>query len=353
MQKIETKWPIISIIIVNLNGKKWLKGLFESVLASDYPRDKLEVILVDNGSTDGSVNFVKERIRNGAKLKIIQNRRNLGWSPANNQGIEAATGEIIVCLSNDMEVDPKWLKEIVRVMEAGSNIGIIQCNSLSIWDKKTPDSGMNYLDRFGYAYSYTSLGKPFEVFFAEGMAFAVKREVIEKVGMLDGYYFMEYDDMDFSWRACLAGYKVFFVPTAKVYHARGGTVGATYFQRVKNVMLYTRNHFVTLIKNYELKTLLKLSPIILVVEILKILYLLIIKKNWKVAYAALNGIFYVLKDLKVILQKRMKVQRIRKISDKEIMKFMHPFNPKLLRLFLVLQAKGKRLILATKPPINR
>ena len=84
-----------------------------------------------------------------------------------------------------------------------------------------------------------------------------RSEVIKKVGMFDDYFFMEYDDMDLSWRARLGGYKVFFVPTAIVYHARGGTVGATYFQRINNVTWYTRNHLVTLIKNYELKTLLK------------------------------------------------------------------------------------------------
>ena len=352
VQEITIEWPAVSIIIVSLNGRKWLKGLLKSILASNYPHDKLEIVFVDNGSTDGSIGFVKEMIGDTLRLKMIQNPINVGWSPANNQGMRVAKGEIIVCLSNDMEVDPNCVKEIVKIMKADKHIGVVQCNSLSLWDRRTSDSGMNYLDKFGYAYSYAPLEETFEVFFAEGMAFAIKREVIGKVGMLDDYYFMEYDDMDFSWRVRLAGYSVFFVPTAKVYHARGGTVGATYFQRVKNVMWYTRNHLVTLIKNYELKNLLKLLPIVLAVEIMKILYLPLMKKNWKVAYAALRGIFYVLKDFRIIFQKRMEVQRMRKISDKEIMKFMHPFNPRLLRLFLILQAKGKRLVLSGKPPMN-
>jgi GT2 family glycosyltransferase len=352
VQQVKTEWPTISVITVSLNGKKWLKQLFGSILASNYPGDKLEIIFVDNGSTDGSVEFVQGMFTNDARLKIIQNTANLGWSPANNQGMRIAKGEIIVCVSNDMIVEANWIKEIVKVMEADKHIGMVQCNSLSMWDRSTPDSGMNYLDRFGYSYSYASSKINYEVFFAEGMAFAIKREVINKVGVFDDYFFMEYDDMDLSWRARLGGYKIFFVPTAKVYHARGGTVGATYFHRVNNVTWYTRNHLATLIKNYQLKTLLKLSPIILTVEVIKIGYLATVKKNLKLSYAAFKGILQVTKDLTVILQKRAQIQRIRTVCDQEIMQVMHPFNPWLLRLFLVMQAKSERLVLHTTPPIK-
>lgn len=352
MQEVKTEWPTISVITVSLNGKKWLKQLFGSILASNYPGGKLEIIFVDNGSTDGSVEFVKDIFTNDARLKIIQNKANLGWSPANNQGMRIAKGEIIVCVSNDMIVETNWIKEIAKVMEADKHIGMVQCNSLSMWDRRTPDSGMNYLDRFGYSYSYASSKINYEVFFAEGMAFAIKREVINKVGMFDDYFFMEYDDMDLSWRVRLGGYKIFFVPTARVYHARGGTVGATYFQRVNNVTWYTRNHLATLIKNYQLKTLLRLSPIILIVEAIKIGYLAIVKKNLKLSYAAFKGILQVTKDLRIILQKRAQIQGIRTVSDQEIMQVMHPFNPWLLRLFLVMQAKSERLVLNTNPPIN-
>lgn len=352
MQEIKTEWPTISVITVSLNGKKWLKQLFESILASNYPGDKLEIIFVDNGSTDGSVEFVKGMFTNDARLKIIQNTANLGWSPANNQGMRIAKGEIIVCVSNDMIVETNWIKEIAKVMKADKHIGMVQCNSLSMWDRRTPDSGMNYLDRFGYSYSYVSSKINYEVFFAEGMAFAIKREVINKIGVFDDYFFMEYDDMDLSWRARLGGYKLFFVPTAIVYHARGGTVGATYFQRINNVTWYTRNHLVTLIKNYELETLFKLSPIILTVEIIKIVYLATVKKNSKLSYAALKGILQVMTDLRVILQKRSETQSFRAVSDKEILQVMHPFNPWLLRLFLVKQSKAERLVLHSNPPIK-
>jgi GT2 family glycosyltransferase len=345
-------WPFISIVIVNLNGRKWLETCLKSVIESDYPQNKLEIILVDNGSTDGSVEFVKETWKNSA-IKIIQNKENLGWSPANNQGMKIAKGKIIVCLSNDMEVDPCWLKEIVNTMRSDPAIGIVQCNSISIWDRKTLDSGMNFLDKYGFAYSYVPQESPQQVFFAEGMAFAIKNHVFKEIQGFDDYYFMEYDDMDLCWRARLAGYKVFFSPMSIVYHARGGTVGGTYFEKnIKNIMLYVRNHFVTLIKNYELTNLLRVLPIVLTIQFMKVLYF-IKTRSPHLVRATFKGLLFVLKDLRLIIEKRKEVQEIvRKIRDNEILKFMHPFRPKLLHLFLASQARGKRLILKRHPPVS-
>lgn len=347
------EWPTISIVIVNLNGKKWVKVLAESISNTDYPTNKIEIILVDNGSVDGSVELIKKFLKNNKRLRIIQNDKNVGWSPANNQGMKIAKNEIVICLSNDMQVDPNWLKEIVNVMRSNNSIGIIQCNSISIFDKKSPDSGMNYLDKFGFSYSYAPLKYPAEVFFAEGMAFAIKQEVIKRIGVLDSYFFMEYDDMDYSWRARLLNYKVFFAPAAIVYHARGGTVGSTYFNRVKNVKWYTRNHIVTLIKNYQWTTLINSLTVVLTVESIKILYLLIAKKKPILAHSALNGLLDVLKDLPIIMQKRKFVQKTRRVSDKIIINSMHKFNPWLLRLFLVEQSIGKRLAIPGKPSLNK
>jgi GT2 family glycosyltransferase len=345
-------WTPISIVIVNLNGRRWLEKCLKSVMESDYPQDKLEVILVDNGSTDGSIEFVKEAWKD-PRIKIIQNKENLGWSPANNQGMKVAKGEIIVCLSNDMEVDSRWLKEIVKLIKRDPRIGIVQCNSISMWDRKTIDSGMNFLDKYGFAYSYSPQERPWQVFFAEGMAFAIRNHVFREIGGFDDYYFMEYDDMDLCWRTRLAGYEVFFSPASIVYHARGGTVGSTYFEkRVRNIVQYVRNHFVTLMKNYELKNLLRVLPVVLFIQFMKMLYF-IKARNTRLVLATLKGISLVLKDMKLIMQKRREVQQeVRKVSDEMVLKFMHPFRPMLLRLFLAAQAKGQRFILNSYPPMR-
>jgi len=346
--------PKVSIIIVNLNGKRWLEKCMPSVLNSNYPRDRIEVILVDNGSTDGSVEFAKELLKKEqVKFKIIQNRKNRGWSPANNQGAEVAGGKILLFLSNDMEVDKNWIREIIKIFKLDPKAGVVQCNSISMWDRKTLDSAMNYLDRYGFAYGYFPQENPWKVFFAEGMAFAIRKNVFDTVSGLDEYYFMEYDDMDLCWRVRLAGHEVYFSPKSIVYHARGGTVGGTYFKRqTRNTVQYVRNHYVTLIKNYELKNLIPALFIVTNIQIGKITYFLI-KRDFRLAKATFIGIFQVLRDLKLILKKRKKVQKnIRKISDKKVMTYMHPFLPSLLYKYIILQKKGKRFILNSKPPLK-
>jgi hypothetical protein len=346
MKNRSEDFPFVSVILTNLNGKGWLVKGVPSILASDYPA--YEVIVVDNGSTDGSVEYLQA---NYPSVKVIPLPRNIGWSPANNQGIRVARGSVIVCISNDMTVDPDWLKEIVTLIISDSKIGIVQCNSLSMWDRSTPDSSMNYLDEFGYSYGYRPQASPREVFFAEGMAFAFKKELVHKIGMLDDYYFMEYDDMDFSWRARLAGYSVYFLPSAVVYHARGATVGRTYFDRTRNVTLYTRNHLVTLIKNYEAKSLMKALPLTILIEAAKILYLLL-TGNTTLAIAASEGLIAIVKDRRLLLAKRRETQRIRKIPDSSVMRLMNRFDPRVQLLFLRRQANARRLILNCDPRIR-
>ena len=351
--EIDLTWPHVSVLIVNFNGKRWLEKFLDSVLNSDYPKERKEVILIDNGSKDGSVEFVSNKFGSNPRLKMIPNKENLGWAKAINKGMKMATGEIIACISNDVEVDREWLKEIIKVMNSNPKVGMIQCNSISVWDRKTPDSAMNYLDKFGFAYGYESNGKPMAVTFAEGLAWATRRCVIDEIGMLDENYFMEFDDQDFSWRTILAGYQVFFVPTAIVYHVRGGTQGRTFFQRLRNSTWYTTNHIATLMKNHSVMTLLQTVPFVVTVDVGKAIYLSI-KKKPAFSFAILKGFFFVLKDLKPILQKRWIIQhKVRRVSDKEVLKFMVPFNLKLLLSFLTSQSKGQRFILKLQPPITK
>jgi GT2 family glycosyltransferase len=343
-------WPFVSVVLINMNGMRWLDRCLNSVLESDYPSNRMEIILVDNGSTDGSVESARD-ICGDSRIKIIQNKTNVGWSPANNQGVRIASGEIVVCLSNDMVVDSLWLATIVNTMKLSPYVGIVQCNSISMWDRKSFDSCMNFLDKYGFAYSYAPQTRPRSVFFAEGMAFAIRSHVFNEIGGFDDYYFMEYDDMDLSWRAHLAGYKVFFCPTSIVYHARGGTVGGTYFvKNTKNIVQYVRNHFVTLIKNYSTSSLLQVLPVLFSVQCVKVLFF-IRRRNPRLITATLKGMLLALKDAKLVMRKRNEVQyRVRKVPDKEVLLSMHPFRPRLLQLFIASQAEGRKLVLNSYPP---
>ncbi|MEM3448739.1 MAG: glycosyltransferase family 2 protein [Nitrososphaerota archaeon] len=341
--------PTVSVIIVNYNGIKWLRMFFESIIRSNYHQDKLEIILVDNGSLDGSVDYIREKYRSNPNIKIVENGENLGYANAVNKGIENAKGEVFFCISNDVELHPDCIKEIVDIL-SNREVGIVQPKVISIWDRKSLDSGLNYLDIYGYSYGYVPFSnKPLEVTFAEGIAWATRKDVINRIGKMEEYYFMEYDDQDICWRSLLAGYKNLFVPSAIVYHVRGGTQGKTLFDRTLNAKWYVTNHITTLIKNSQLNNLLRVIPVVIFIEIAKVIYLSIIKQP-KLAINTLSGLFIVLKDFKKILKKRYRVQReIRKVSDDEIRKVFHRFMPNLLYPFLLSQKKGKRFILKAKP----
>ena len=114
-------------------------------------------------------------------------------------------------------------------------------------------------------------------------------------------------------------------------------------------MLYTRNHVLTVLKNYELMNLFRIVPVLFAVEMSKILYL-VAHRRLGVAFAAIRGILEVFRDMRTVLVKRQRVARIREVSDGAILKGMHPFNPITQSRFLVLQSEGERLVLASKPP---
>jgi GT2 family glycosyltransferase len=114
--------PFVSIITVNYNGKSFLDELFSSIFSIDYPKDKYEVIMVDNASTDGSVDFVGE---NYPKVKIINSSKNLGFAGGNNLGIRRSNGDYIALINNDTQVDHNWLKELVLSAKKFPKMGAI------------------------------------------------------------------------------------------------------------------------------------------------------------------------------------------------------------------------------------
>lgn len=343
--------PYVSVIIVNYNGKRWLEIFFGSVINSNY--SKLEVILIDNGSTDGSDLYIREKYKRDSRVKVIENGINLGYASAVNVGLKMANGEVLFVICNDVEVHPNCINEIVKVLSSDRRIGFVQPRVISIKDRKTLDSGLNYLDIYGYSYGYVPFSKkPAEVTFTEGIAWATRRDVIERIGKMEEYYFMEYDDQDICWRALLSGYKNLFIPDAIVYHVRGGTQGKTFFDRTENAKWYVTNHVVTLIKNLQLVNLGKVLSIVIIIEIGKSIYLF--GRNSKVlALNTLKGLFIVLRDIELILNKRHEIQnKVRTVSDSDIKIYFHPFKPGLLINFLSSQRKGERFILNIKPPIE-
>jgi len=329
-------FPLVSIIILNLNGKGFVERCLKSVLNSKYPN--FEVIFVDNASTDESFELVRALFGLDRRLKIIRNNENLGFPGGNNIGIRHAKGDHLVFLNNDTEVDEGWLNGLIEVMESDSGIGAAQGKLLRIGEVHTIDSAGQFIDRLGYGYpregedtgQYNSIE---EIFYADGACLAIRRPLIEQVLLCgtpfdEDYFPIYYEDADICWRIRLRGYKVVFIPTSIIFHARSATKLSEIPSRL--IFSHVRNRIMTLMKNYDLANLMKYLPKLLVFETIRAIVLLNRKPNHSLAI--LKAVLWNFKHLKDVWKKRLIVQqRIRAIDDTSLIKCM--MKPSFIHLY--------------------
>jgi len=332
----ELNHPMVSVIILNYNGRRILGQLLSdclsSVLETSYPN--FEVIFVDNGSTDDSVVSIEEKFGKDPRLKIIRNERNLGFAEGNNVGAKYARGEYIVFLNNDIEVDNRWLKELINIVNSDSTIGAAQSKLLLLHNRKQFDCAGGFIDYYGYA-SERGHGEEDkgqydridEIFYAKGAAILIRHEVLESVGLFDPDFIMYYEETDLCWRIWLRGYRIVFVPTSIVYHATRATV--SHRKRAVEVDFMTRYHLTTMIKNYNWINLMKYLSAFILIEIRRAT-VLIMKRNTARAKASIKAFLWNLFSLKYIWKKRLEVQlSIRRVPDTHIMRraMLKPYPP--------------------------
>lgn len=328
MSKRNIFYSKVSIIIVNFKGKIFLEGLFSSIKKLTYPN--LEIIFVDNSPEEGNIRYVKE---NFPKVEVVENNKNLGFSLANNQGAKIAKGEYLFFLNNDTKVNSDALLILVKKMEEDKNIGICGCRMMSYDGKRYFHTGIG-LDIFGYPVLKD------KIFYVEGSALMIRKELFEKLGGFDEKYFMFHEDIDLCWRARLLGYKIAVAPEAVIYHYAGGSAGGGEIKGKKYETSYLRryyserNNIRTLLKNYEIKTLLFILPFYFLINLGEII-LFFLTLRWKVVYLYLKAYIWNLINLPDTFQERKKIQKLRKIPDKEIMKNMYFGSGKFLAFLKV------------------
>ena len=223
--------PLVSIVIPNWNGKKYLKDCLTSLQSQTH--NNLEIIVVDNASKDDSVEYLQ---KNFPDTKIIQHSSNLGFGAANNTGISAAQGEYIMMLNNDTRLEPNCIEELIRSIERNKKYGA--CASKILLENED-----NLLDVAGIAVCLDglSIGRgrlessdkfndEEEVFFASDCACLYKKEMLEDIGLTnevyDADFFAYADETDMGWRAQLAGWKCIYNPKAVVYHLHSASSGS-------------------------------------------------------------------------------------------------------------------------------
>jgi GT2 family glycosyltransferase len=321
--------PLVSVIIVNYNGKDFLVKCLSSVFRTNYPI--FEVILVDNGSTDGSLEAVNKLFAHSGRLKIVKNHANVGFAEANNIGFGYSRGKYVVLLNNDTVVDSEWISELVKVMESDSSIAAAQSKILLMDHPRRFDCAGGFIDYDGTTYPRGHFAQDIgqyekieEIFTCKGAAMIIRKDALLKVGLFDSSYFFYYEETDLCWRFWLAGYKVLYVPSSVVYHKGGGSVPKDMSQQFfYNVYLLNRGRIMTLLKNYEIWNIIRYLMPWMLLQIEKIVSAGLKgyrRSNILYSLALTRAILWNLRNLSSIWKKRLYVQKIvRKFPDNEVM----------------------------------
>jgi GT2 family glycosyltransferase len=295
---------VVSVIVLNYNGRKWLAGCFDAV-AGQRAAPPFEIVFVDNASTDGSAAFVRESY---PAVRVVENESNLGFAAGNNAGARVSAGRYLVFLNNDTVPAADWLSRLCAPLDEQPALGMATSRVVLLDDPSRIDSaGDGYL-RAGGAYK-RGHGRPSadyavsqEVFGACGAAFAIRRELFEELGGFDESFFMVYEDVDLSYRARLKGFRCWYAADAVVRHAGSATLGRV---SANAVFFGQRNLEWTWIKNTPSPLLWRSAPAHLLYSIAGLSYYLRVGRFG----AALRGKLSAVAGLPGALRARRATQR--------------------------------------------
>jgi len=306
--------PLVSVIIVNYNGKTYLEKCLESLMKINYKN--YEIILVDNNSTDTSIEFVKNTY---PSITIIKLNDNYGFAEPNNIGAKNAKGDYLLFLNNDTEVNPDFIEEMVKVLKQDPKIAI--CQSLLLKPNGEVDSSGDFIDTMGRAYSSKNkVNEVKKILSARGASMMARKDLFWELGGFDKIFFASFEDVDLGWRAWIWGYKIVLVPNSIVYHKGGQTVkkqlSDVRFHGVKNSIVIRLTNFETtfatssVFKTFGFFLLRRTFGISVVNDHEEIFPLPSIKTVFR-------GTMWVMKNLGYVLAKRKKVnsKRIRSTKD--------------------------------------
>lgn len=321
---MKDKEIICSIIITNYNGIKWLEVCLNSI-CSQTVFGKIETILVDDASSDSSVDYVKNNFN---WVRIIKNEQNQGYSKANNIGAMQAKGKYLLLLNNDTKLDKDCLKILCEYAETNPAIDILVAKQLSYEDGSLEDVG-GAVDIFGNNGTDNTSEEVGEVFTGLGACLFVRSLLWEKLGGFDEDYFAFAEDLDFFWKAHLTGSKVVAIPGAAYYHYGGGTIlgGKKRADKmevsIKRRYLSERNKLTTMLKNYSLFSLFWIIPLYLLSFGLEVIVLLFAYRRFDIIVSIyIKALSYNIKNIRKTVIKRNKIQILRVVKDREILKSM-------------------------------
>jgi GT2 family glycosyltransferase len=242
--------PLASIIIPTWNGIEYIEDCLNSLLNQDYP--DFEIIVVDNDSSDGTPDWVAERF---PTITLIRNERNLGFAGGVNAGLRAARGDVLMLFNQDAAAQPEWVRAMVLGLTASPDVGIAGCK-IYYWGGKTiwhagvifPDPRMQVVHRGDGETDHGQYEQPVDVDAVTGAAMAIRRGVLDAIGLLDEDYFVYFEDIDFCLRAKEASYRVVYLPQAVAQHHVATSLG---FGSLQIFERYHRSRILFLLKHFD------------------------------------------------------------------------------------------------------
>jgi GT2 family glycosyltransferase len=310
--------PAVSVVIANWNGRPHLERCLPALEAQTL--DSLEVIVVDNGSTDGSVEMLRSRF---PAVRVIAHPVNTGFAAANNSGILASSAPFIATLNNDTEPSADWLERLLAPALADPSVGMVASKMLFADRPGTINSAGIALDLAGIAWDRLG-GEPdrqddrvVEVFGPCAGAALYRRSMLDQVGLFDEEFFAYLEDVDLAWRARLAGWRCLYAPGASVLHVHSATgVEGSPFKSYH----LGRNKLWTIAKNYPGPHIYPLLPLIALYDLAAVLYGVASRRDLAAARGRLAG----LAGLPRQLAKRRRVQRMRAVPFSTLKAQMSP-----------------------------
>ena len=320
--------PLVSVVIPHWNGVEVLSECLESLSETKYPN--IEIIVVDNASTDGSPDWVS---LNFPQVKLIENDQNYGYAGGCNRGAKTAEGEYLVFLNNDTIQDHHWLAGLVDFMNLNSNVAAVQPKILDFFERTKFDyagGAGGWLDILGFPFARGRVfleqerdngqyDKMRPIFWASGTAIMVRKSDFETAGGFDEIFFAHQEEIDLCWKFHLMGKEIWAIPNSTIYHKNAVTLPM--FTRMKQYLNH-RNSYLMVLSNYSLPITLYLAPIRFALELVAALYA-IVRLDLNHLLGIIQAQLWILFHPHVIIHRRKKVKQVRKIKDKKIFKRLY------------------------------
>lgn len=313
--------PKVAIVYLSYNSRPYLEQVFLSLERLDYPKDKLEVIAVDNASPDGSAEELRKRVG----ITLLALPENLGFAGGNNVGIEHALlagADYVYLLNNDARLHPDAIREAVETAERDPKIGAVQ-SLIRLWQDEevlNVTGGMVHFLGFGYARDNGKRADAedvaaldgSEIAYASGAAVLYRASVLREAGLLEPFYFMYHDDLELGWRIRLAGYRNVLAARSIAFHHY------EFRRSIKKLYWMERARLIVFLSHLQVATLILLSPFLLALEIALLVFAA--RGGWLKDKLSVYLDLLSLDTWKHIAAKRRESAAIRKVGEREIVR---------------------------------